>query len=226
MNYYAVIVAGGSGKRMGTDIPKQFLLLKGRPVLMHTIERFHNYKADMHIIVVLPYSQIERWGKLCQEYDFHIDHDIVHGGATRFESVKNGLKAVKDDGIVAVHDGVRPLVSTQTINRTFIEAAAYGSAIPVTDSTQSVRFIDDGGVSHSLNRSQVVLVQTPQTFKTSLLLSAYEQDFSASFTDDASVVEAAGAYVHLTHGNIENVKITTKDDMLYAEVIMSSGLVS
>ncbi|MCQ2200919.1 MAG: 2-C-methyl-D-erythritol 4-phosphate cytidylyltransferase [Bacteroidales bacterium] len=220
MKYYAVIVAGGSGKRMGSEIPKQFLLLQGRPVLMHTIERFAQYKADINIIVVLPAHQIERWEALCKEYSFSIPHQVVHGGATRFDSVKNGLKKVEDDGVVAIHDGVRPLVSRQTINRTFIEAAAYGSAIPVTDSTQSVRIIDDGGISHAINRSSVVLVQTPQVFKTTLILSAYEQEYNDLFTDDASVVEAAGAHVHLTHGNIENVKITTKDDMLYAEAVM------
>ncbi|MCQ2216093.1 MAG: 2-C-methyl-D-erythritol 4-phosphate cytidylyltransferase [Bacteroidales bacterium] len=220
MNYYAVIVAGGSGKRMGTEIPKQFLLLHGRPVLMHTIERFAKYRPDMKIILVLPAHQIERWNDLCKEHNFTIEHKIVHGGTTRFASVKNGLNQVQDDGIVAIHDGVRPLVSRQTINRTYIEAAAYGSAIPVTDSTQSVRIIDDGGMSHAVNRSSVVLVQTPQVFKTSLILSAYEQEYNDMFTDDASVVEAAGAHVHLTHGNIENVKITTKDDMLYAEAVM------
>ncbi len=220
MNYYAVIVAGGSGKRMGSEIPKQFLPLRGRPVLMHTIERFAKYRPDMNIILVLPAHQIDRWQALCKEHNFSIEHKIVHGGSTRFDSVKNGLNQIQDDGVVAIHDGVRPLVSRQTINRTFIEAAAYGSAIPVTDSTQSVRIIDDGGISHAVNRSSVVLVQTPQVFKTSLILSAYEQPYNDMFTDDASVVEAAGAHVHLTHGNIENVKITTKDDMLYAEAVM------
>lgn len=220
MNYYAVIVAGGSGKRMGSEIPKQFLPLRGRPVLMHTIERFAKYRPDMNIILVLPAHQIDRWQALCKEHSFSIVHKIVHGGSTRFDSVKNGLKQIQDDGVVAIHDGVRPLVSRQTINRTFIEAAVYGSAIPVTDSTQSVRIIDDGGISHAVNRSSVVLVQTPQVFKTSLILSAYEQSYNDMFTDDASVVEAAGAHVHLTHGNIENVKITTKDDMLYAEAVM------
>ncbi|MDO4461197.1 MAG: 2-C-methyl-D-erythritol 4-phosphate cytidylyltransferase [Bacteroidia bacterium] len=220
MKYYAVIVAGGSGKRMGSEIPKQFLPLQSRPVLMHTIERFAKYRPDMNIIVVLPAHQIDRWESLCKEHNFTIEHKIVHGGNTRFDSVKNGLNHIEDDGVVAIHDGVRPLVSRQTINRTYIEAAAYGSAIPVTDSTQSVRIIDDGGISHAVNRSSVVLVQTPQVFKTSLILSAYEQPYSDMFTDDASVVEAAGAHVHLTHGNIENVKITTKDDMLYAEAVM------
>lgn len=220
MKYYAVIVAGGSGKRMGSEIPKQFLPLHGKPVLMHTIERFAKYRPDMIIVLVLPAHQIDRWHDLCKEHNFTIEHKIVHGGRTRFYSVKNGLNQIQDDGVVAIHDGVRPLVSRQTINRTYIEAAAYGSAIPVTDSTQSVRIIDDGGISHAVNRSSIVLVQTPQVFKTSLILSAYEQPYNEMFTDDASVVEAAGAHVHLTHGNIENVKITTKDDMLYAEAVM------
>ncbi len=224
MKRYAIIVAGGSGKRMGTITPKQFLLLMGRPVLMHTIEVFHKFDPEIEIIVVLPESQIEKWKGLCQQYLFDVKHQIAQGGTTRFESVRNGLALIEEDGLVGVHDGVRPLVQTATLNRCYIEAGAYGTAVPVSDSKESVRIVDDKGLSHAVDRTTVRMVQTPQVFKVKILKSAYLQPFQNTFTDDASVVEAAGYNIHLSNGNRENIKITTPDDMIYAEALLAHGL--
>lgn len=221
MKKYAIIVAGGSGKRMGTVVPKQFLPLLGRPVLMHTIEVFHDFDPEMCLIVVLPENQVGHWNELCDKYGFAIEHKVVTGGATRFESVKNGLAVVDEEGVVGVHDGVRPLVLGETLNRCYIEAGAYGSAIPVMESKESVRIADETGRSHAVDRSVVRLVQTPQVFRTRLLKEVYKQDYKSTFTDDASVVEAAGHMVHLTPGNKENIKITTPDDMIYAEALLA-----
>lgn len=223
MKRYAIIVAGGSGKRMGSIVPKQFLQLAGKPVLMHTIEVFRNYDKDMKIIVVLPESQMEHWKNLCEEFRFDVLHSVAVGGASRFESVKNGLALVDEDGIVGVHDGVRPLVRFDTVNRCYIEASAYGSAIPVCDSKESVRIVEDGR-SRAVDRTTIRMVQTPQVFRSRMLKDAYRQDFSPFFTDDASVVEKAGHVVHLVNGNKENIKITTPDDLVYAEALLARGL--
>lgn len=220
MKKFAIIVAGGSGKRMGSIVPKQFLILAGKPVLMHTIEVFYELDSDMKIIVVLPESQVDRWRQLCEEYSFGIAHEVAIGGATRFESVKNGLALVDGEGIVGVHDGVRPLVAKDTLNRCYIEASAYGTAVPVSDSKESVRIVEEGGRSHAIDRSTVRMVQTPQVFKTKVLRDAYKQEFQPTFTDDASVVEAMGHIIHLTTGNKENIKITTPDDLIYAEALL------
>jgi len=224
MKRYAIIVAGGSGKRMGTKTPKQFLLLAEKPVLMHTIEAFYNFDKEIEIIVVLPQNQINTWKGICLQYLFDIEHKIAIGGATRFESVKNGLALITEEGIVGVHDGVRPLVQKATLNRCYIEAGAYGTAVPVSDSKESVRIIDENGQSHAIDRATVRMVQTPQVFKTKILKEAYQQPFQPSFTDDASVVEAAGYTIHLSNGNRENIKITTPDDMLYAEALIKQGI--
>lgn len=224
MKRYAIIVAGGSGKRMGSIIPKQFLLLAGKPVLMHTIEVFHRFDVNINIIVVLPESQVETWKSLCEEHQFTVEHRIAIGGATRFDSVKSGLALVDEEGVVGVHDGVRPLVQSQTLMRCYIEASAYGSAVPVSDSKESVRIMDEKGCSHAIDRSTVRMVQTPQVFRTKLLKEAYKQEFKSSFTDDASVVEASGHIIHLSSGNKENIKITTPDDMIYAEALLARGI--
>lgn len=211
---YVIIVAGGKGLRMGSDIPKQFLPMGGRPVLMHTIERFREYSAGLNIILVLPHSQQDYWRELCREHSFSINYRLADGGETRFHSVKNGLALVPDDndGVTGVHDGVRPLVSVDVIDRCYEEARISGAAIPVTPVIETLRHVGNGTVP----RSEYRLVQTPQTFRTKLLKQAYSQDYDEAFTDDASVVERMGHAVTLVDGNRENIKITTPWDMKIA----------
>jgi len=216
-----IIVAGGKGERMQTDIPKQFIEIQGKPILMHTIEAFTRFDVTMQIILVLPLSQIDFWKELCIKHDFKVIHQIVVGGKTRFESVRNGLTAVKSPVCVAVHDGVRPLVSTETIARCFDVAEQFGNAIPVVDLVDSIRQTTKNG-SISVDRKAYKLVQTPQVFDADLLKNAYEQDFSEFFTDDASVVENLGTMINLVDGNRENIKITTSFDLLLAEVLINS----
>ena len=219
MNKTAIIVAGGKGERMNADIPKQFLQIKGKPILIHTLEAFMNFDASLQLILVLPAAQFEFWKTLCKKHALNIPHQIVAGGQTRFQSVKNGLDAVKVPAIVAIHDGVRPLVSKETISRCFDAAAKFGAAIPTMDSIESIRFVDANG-SKSVDRNAYKMVQTPQVFDAELLKKAYEQEFSVLFTDDASVVEAMGATVHLVDGNRENIKITTEFDLIVAERLL------
>ena len=219
MNKTAIIVAGGKGERMNADVPKQFLEILGKPILMHTLEAFMNFDASLQLILVLPAAQIDFWETLCEAHDFNIPYQIVAGGQTRFHSVKNGLNAVKTPSLVAIHDGVRPLVSKDTIARCFDTAAKFGAAIPTMDSIESIRFVDANG-SKSVDRTAYKMVQTPQVFDAELLKKAYEQDFSVLFTDDASVVEAMGATVHLVDGNRENIKITTEFDLIVAERLL------
>ena len=215
----AIIVAGGKGLRMQADIPKQFIELCGKPVLMYTLEAFHRYNTTIQLIVVLPAIQIEFWKFLCKKHYFELNHKIVSGGQTRYQSVKNGLKVINDSAIIAVHDGVRPFVSIQTIARCFEDADKYGSAIPVMDLEESIRQVDESG-SLSVDRTSYKLVQTPQVFNSEILKKAYEQSFSPLFTDDASVVEALGTKIHLVEGNRENIKITTVFDIVLAESIL------
>jgi 2-C-methyl-D-erythritol 4-phosphate cytidylyltransferase len=214
-----IIVAGGKGIRMNTDIPKQFIEIQGKPILMHTCEVFLSYNHNIQLIVVLPANEIEYWDMLCNKYAFRIPHKIVTGGTTRFESVKNGLNAVKLPCLIAVHDGVRPLVSKATIQRCFDEAEKCGTAIPVVNLSESIRQITPAG-SQSVDRSTFKLVQTPQVFDGAQLKKAYQQEFSTYFTDDASVVEAMGMTISMVEGNIENIKITTKLDLKIADVLM------
>ena len=219
MNKTAIIVAGGKGERMNADIPKQFLEIKGKPILIHTLEAFMNFDASLQLILVLPVAQFEFWETLCKKHALNIPHQIVAGGQTRFQSVKNGLDAVKVPAIVAIHDGVRPLVSKETISRCFDAAAKFGAAIPTMDSIESIRFVDANG-SKSVDRTAYKMVQTPQVFDAELLKKAYEQEFSVLFTDDASVVEAMGIKVQLVDGNRENIKITTEFDLIVAERLL------
>lgn len=219
MQKSVIIVAGGSGKRMGTDVPKQFLLLKSKPVLMHTISCFYNYDNKMEIIVVLPKVHISVWQQLCVEHNFNVKHQIAEGGSERFYSVKNGLEKNIHNGIVAIHDGVRPLVSKETIARSYNKAAETGAAIPVMPVIESLRKIE-GKNSIAVNRSEFVSVQTPQCFNIDLLKKAYQQEFTPSFTDDASVVEKFGHQVSLVEGNIENIKITSPQDLILAEYLL------
>jgi len=222
MTNYAVIVAGGSGTRMGSAIPKQFLKINDLPVLMHTINTFHNFDASMQIILVLPESQVDYWQTLCNEHQFNVEHTIAKGGETRFESVKNGLSKVKEPALIGIHDGVRPFVSPDTLKRCYHHAQALGNAIPVLDAFESIRQIEED-CSKALDRSTIKLVQTPQVFKSEVLLPAYQQEYSTLFTDDASVVETYGKTIHLVAGNRENIKITTPFDLVLAEAFIKSG---
>ena len=213
---YAIIVAGGSGSRMQHDIPKQFIPVAGKPILMHTIERFYNYSAHIRLVVVLPKEQLETWRELCREHEFKIFHMTVPGGATRFGSVKNGLGAVIGDGLVAVHDGVRPFVAKETIAVAFAAAANYGSGVVAVSPKDSIRELTADG-SIAVPRANYKLVQTPQVFRASILQRAYEQPVQAHFTDDASVVESIGEKITLVEGSYRNIKITTPEDLILAE---------
>ena len=221
---YAIIVAGGSGKRFGSEMPKQFLPLDGKPVLMRTIEKFD--QAGATIVVVLPVEHQEMWMSLCKDGNFAVSHTIADGGKTRFESVKNGIAAIEnlaDGNLVAVHDGVRPLASVELINRCYDTAQETGSAIPVVNPSDSIRQVMDDGTSQQLLRSSLRAVQTPQTFKVELLRGAYDVEESPLFTDDASVVESAGHQVSLVEGEIANIKITTPIDMVIATELLKNG---
>ena len=222
MERYAILVAGGKGLRMGGDIPKQFLPIGGKPVLMRTIEVFRQAYPDIHIILVLPASQQEYWQQLCREYAFGVPFRIADGGETRFHSVSNGLKLVPDDaeGIVGVHDGVRPFVSVETVRRCYDEAVERGAVVPVVSVVETVRQIREDGTSVTVPRDAYKLVQTPQAFRVSLLKEAYRQPYIPAFTDDASVVEALGKPVHLVEGNRENIKITTPADIRFADGLL------
>lgn len=216
----AIIVAGGKGERMNTQAPKQFLEIAGKPVLMHTIERFYSYSDEIRLILVLPENQIIFWNELCHKYNFQIPHQIVEGGRTRFFSVKNALENIENEGLIAIHDGVRPLVDIKTIENCFIEAQKSGAAIPVVDLVDSIRKKTESG-SIAVNRKEYKLIQTPQIFRAEIILGSYKQSFNELFTDDASVVEAAGYPVKLVEGNRENIKITTPFDLKLAEVLLS-----
>jgi len=220
MKRYALIVAGGRGTRMKSDLPKQFMLLLDTPVLMHTIERFAFSSEEIEIVLVLPSDQIAFWESLCKQLDFDIDHTVVAGGESRFESVKNGLALCKGDGVVAIHDGVRPLVSESLIQNGFEAAILHQSALPVIPISQSIRR-RDGDESTVVNRNGLVAVQTPQCFDLVMIQRAYDRQFEDSFTDDATVFEAAGNKIHLIDGEETNIKITTASDLKIAEAILS-----
>ena len=216
----ALIVAGGKGLRMGSELPKQFLPIGGKPVLMHTLEAFHRFDKRMQLILVLPREQQGFWLELCETHGFNIRHEIADGGETRFHSVKNGLALINGiSGMVGVHDGVRPFVSQEVIARCFREAAVRKAVIPVIDVVETVRHLTGSG-SETVNRNDYKLVQTPQVFDADLLRRAYEQEFTPFFTDDASVVEAMGVPVHLVEGNRENIKITTPFDLKVASALL------
>lgn len=212
-------MAGGSGLRMGHDVPKQFLPLGGLPILMHTINAFHRFDGSMRLVVVLPASQMDYWRELCAKHRFAVGHTVAEGGETRFYSVKNGLAAAIQGSVVAVHDGVRPFVSLAAIGRCFVEAQKLGNAIPVMPSIESIRQVTPTG-STAVDRSAYVMVQTPQVFRWEQIDAAYNLPFDALFTDDASVVEKAGFPIHLVEGNRENVKITTPFDLCLGEALL------
>lgn len=224
MKKYAIIVAGGKGLRMGNDIPKQFLPVGGKPVLMRTLEAFFESVPEINLVLVLPASQQEYWQGLCRSYHFDIPCRIADGGATRFHSVANGLALVPggEDTLIAVHDGVRPFVGAEVIRRCYEAAEQWGAVVPVIDVYETLRHLEaDKEGSRTVNRADYRLVQTPQTFKGNLLKQAYACDYKPEFTDDASVVEAAGHEVRLVDGNRENIKITTPFDLSVAEALLS-----
>ena len=221
MKHYAIIVAGGTGTRMQSAVPKQFLLLNDLPVLMHTILAFTQSAIKPDIILVLPAAYHDYWKELCLTYQFDSPHLLVTGGETRFHSVKNGLDQILDDDgtLVAVQDAVRPLTSSHIIETSYQYAQQHGSAVTAVKSRDSVRQLINGR-SVSLLRDQIYLIQTPQTFKSGLLKKAYEQPYSEHFTDDASVVEQYGAEIHLTEGSHQNIKITFPEDIAIAEFLL------
>lgn len=216
---YIIIVAGGKGLRMGSDIPKQFLPICGKPVLMRTIERFREYSKDIHVILVLPKAQQEYWAELCKKYQFYEECEIADGGETRFHSVRNGLSLIPDnaEGTVGVHDGVRPFPSVEVISRCYEVAQTAKAVIPVTPVVETLRHVEE---KRNVLRSDYKLVQTPQVFDIQTLKEAYRQEYKDSFTDDASVVESIGMEVTMVEGNRENIKITTPFDIKIAESIL------
>lgn len=225
---YIIIVAGGKGLRMGADIPKQFLPVGGKPVLMRTLERFREYAADLQIILVLPEAQQDYWRELCQQYHFDVEYTLANGGETRFHSVQNGLALVPDDaeGVVGVHDGVRPFPSVEVIRNCYETARTAKAVIPVIPIVETVRhLVSESNVQRSITvpRGDYRLVQTPQTFDIQLLKAANRQPYNDGFTDDASVVEAYGFDITLVEGNRENIKITTPFDMTIAEALLNNN---
>lgn len=217
MNITTIIVAGGSGTRMGSDTPKQFLLLGGMPVLMRTIEAMQQSVRNYvnNFIIVLPKSQIQQWSQLCRQYKFTTPHQIIQGGQTRFDSVKNGLSLVQEADLVLVHDGVRPFVTAQIVEPAIRAAAEYGAAIPVVEVTDSLRRVD-GECSYIVDRTEYRAIQTPQIFQRQLLIDSYQQSYNPTFTDDAAVVERMGYKIKLTEGSPSNIKITTPTDLKLA----------
>ena len=218
---YIIIVAGGKGLRMGSDIPKQFLPIGGKPILMRTLERFRDYSEKLQIILVLPIAQQDYWRQLCEQYHFEVTYQLANGGQTRFHSVQNGLALIPDDveGVVGVHDGVRPFPSVEVIRNCYDAARTAKAVIPVIPVVETVRHIEGEG-SVTVPRGDYRLVQTPQTFDIQLLKAANRQPYNDGFTDDASVVKSFGHQITLVEGNRENIKITTPYDMKIAEVLI------
>jgi len=218
---FAIIVAGGSGTRMQTALPKQFLLVNGLPILMHTMHAFHNAKAKPHLILVLHADYHNLWLELCTKYNFTIPYQLIKGGETRFHSVKNGLDVIEHtDTVIAIHDAVRPLTAASIIDKSFTYAAERGNAITAVKSRDSIRQMQ-GDYSVSLLREDIYLVQTPQTFQGSLLKKAYNQAYDVKFTDDATVVESAGIKINMIEGSYKNIKITFPEDIALAEAMLN-----
>ena len=224
MKFYAIIVAGGAGKRMQTAIAKQFLLLNNKPVIMHTLQAFYISEIRPEIILVLAKAEHQYWKDLCLKYNFDIPHTLVEGGKERFHSVRNGLMTIKEDGIVAIHDAVRPAVNTSLITQTFHIALEAGNAIPCVKPSDSIRKLQENS-SKIVNRDKLVLIQTPQTFELGQLRKAYQQRYSSKFTDDASVVEAAGYPINLINGSRNNIKITYPEDLELASFLLKHNII-
>ncbi len=221
VNEFALIVAGGKGTRIKSVLPKQFLELNGLPVLMHTIQAFLRYASNINIILVLPKDDFETWGKLVQKHSFDTPVTLCEGGDTRFQSVKNGLRQLPDEGMVAIHDGVRPLVSEDIIGASFRLANVHKAAVASVRLKESIRVVDQDNTK-AVDRSRYRLIQTPQTFHIPAIKKAYEGKEDESLTDDASVAEKAGLAISLFEGSYENIKITTSEDLLLAEALLFS----
>lgn len=219
MKKFVLIAAGGVGKRMGSAVPKQFIEIAGKPVLMHVFHAFLRYAPDIQFIAALPESHVEHWQKLCNKHHFEIQHQLVPSGPTRFHTVKNGLRFIPDDSLVAIHDAARPLVSLNTISRVFHFADKFGNAIPAIKPIDSVRLVEGPG-SKPLDRGKLRMIQTPQCFQGALIKKAYNKNYHESFTDDSTVLEADGVRLFLVDGNPENIKITTPSDLIVAEALM------
>lgn len=223
MNYteYALIVAGGKGIRIKSKVPKQFLELNGLPVLMHTILAFYRYSGTITIILVLPEDEFDTWESLCIKYNFHKPLILQRGGDSRFQSVKNGLEKIDGEGLVAIHDGVRPMVNEDIIAASFRLAAVHQSAVAAVRLKESIRMTDQEN-NKAVDRSRFRLLQTPQTFQVALIKKAYQLKEDPSLTDDASVAERAGYPISLFEGSYENIKITTAEDLVIAEALMKN----
>ncbi len=221
MKRYVIIVAGGSGTRMGTSVSKQYLEIGGKPILMHTLQNFFQYDSAVNLILVIPLLDFQYWEHLCTRFSFPVPHQLVKGGSSRFQSVKNGLDTISgNEGLVAIHDGVRPFVTHEVISRSFEVAAKKGSAVAVVALKDSIRKVLEDGKSVFQERQQFRLVQTPQTFQVKRIKKAFENPESDLFTDDATVYEYQGWEVELISGNPENIKITTPEDMQYASFLL------
>jgi len=220
-----IVVAGGKGVRMQTDTPKQFLTLTGKPMVMLTMEAFYRYDPKLKIILVLPEFLFQTWYNLCKKFEFKIPYTVAAGGKTRYNSVKNGLNILHDTGLVAVHDGARPLVSTRLLKRCFETAEKKGNAVPCIPLPVSLRKIGKTG-NLSVDRSQYVAVQTPQVFKKELLDAAFQQPYQDNFTDEASMMDHMGIPIHLVQGEPGNIKITTPEDLLFAETLLRKEEIS
>lgn len=220
-NHIALIVAGGSGSRMGTNVAKQFLPFSKNTVLMHTIERFFEYNNSIKIYLVLPKSQISFWKELCQKYIFSIPLTLVEGGASRFQSVRNGIDSIKENtGFVAIHDGVRPLISIKTIKDSFEKAQELGNAVVAIKPKDSLRVFSENNQTKSVDRNDFFIIQTPQTFELLALKNAYKTLELPFFTDDASVFDYHNQMIHLIEGKYDNIKITTPEDLILAKALL------
>lgn len=218
---FIVLVAGGRGTRLGGETPKQFHLVAGKPLIMHTFDAFAPFFGKAEFLLVLPEMEIGRWKHLCADYGFSLPHRIVEGGPTRYHSVKNALAFIDDKSLVFVHDAVRPLVSEDTLLDALQIARIHGTAIPVVPVTESIRQVENG-INRAVNREQFRMVQTPQVFRSGILKKAYLQSYRDSFTDDAAVVESTGQPLHLVDGNPENIKVTHAGDLGYVETLLTA----
>lgn len=216
---YALVVAGGKGTRIPGTMPKQFLPLNGRPILLHTLDAFHRYNPQLPVVLVLPADDRDTWMRIRREHQVYNPITLVDGGETRFQSVRNGLNAISGEGLVAIHDGVRPLISEDIIGASFRLAAAHKTAIAAVRLKESIRMTDQD-TTRAVDRSRYRLIQTPQTFDLSLIRKAYQQKEDATMTDDASVAERAGFSISLFEGSYENIKITTPEDLVVAEALL------